>query len=137
LNREHVAADAALLLTSLRERFFDRVKELVRAWNVQPVHVSVFGSAGRGEGDTMSDIDLFVVRPDDVSEDDDEWRSQIDELAESVYRWTGNQAGIAEFARSDLRRLARERPPIVEELERDAVTLAGPTVAGLFRTGKR
>lgn len=137
LNRAHVAADAALLLTRLRERFFERVKETLAAWPVQPVHVSVFGSAARGDGDTASDVDIFIVRSDDVVEDDEQWREQVDGLAASVLSWTGNHAGIAEVSETDLRRLGRERPPIVAELEEHAVALLGLSAPNLFERSHR
>ncbi len=137
LNRDHLAADAVFVLASLRDRFFHRVNEALGGWSKQPFHASVFGSAARGDGDTASDVDFFLVRSDDTAEDDQAWRAQIDQLADDVRRWTGNHAGIVEASRSDLRRLARDQPPIIEELERDAVILLGPSVAELLRQGPR
>jgi hypothetical protein len=36
----------------------------------RPVHLSISGSAARDDGDTASDIEIFVVRPRDVADDD-------------------------------------------------------------------
>lgn len=99
-----------------------------------PIHVSVFGSAARANGDVESDIDVFVVRPEAIGEDNEQWRAQIDKLTKDVESWSGNHAGIAEVSEADLRRLQRDRPPLVRELERDAVLLAG-TPAAEFRKG--
>lgn len=85
-----------------------------------------------GEGNTESDIDLFIVRPNDVSEDDDRWRSQIDRLAADVLRWTGNHVGIAEVAEPEIDRLERDQPPILAELRSDAIALSGPEVVELL-----
>jgi predicted nucleotidyltransferase len=138
LNRDHVAADAVLILANLRGRFIDRLKEALQAWKVQPLHASVFGSMARADGDTESDIDLFLVRPDRVGEDDDQWRSQLNTLAEAIWRWTGNHAGIAEVSPRDVQRLRRERPAIVDELESDAIVLVGASPKELFHVkGKR
>ena len=101
------------------------------------LHASMFGSAARGEGDARSDIDLLVVRLASVDSDDPAWRDQLHELAAAVERWTGNRAGISEVGEAELSRLAAERPPIVEELQRDAITLAGPEARQLFRVKKR
>ncbi|HYZ93067.1 MAG TPA: hypothetical protein VFA34_11865 [Actinomycetota bacterium] len=87
----------------------------------------------RGDGDTESDIDLFVVRPTGVSEENATWRNQLDELAASIRRWTGNRSSISEVAKPELARLRRERPPVVAELEKDSVVLAGPTATELLR----
>jgi len=66
------------------------------------------------------------VRPARVSEHDSRWRAQLEQLSEHVHGWTGNHAGLSEISTTDLRRLRRERPPVVEELQREAITLAGP-----------
>jgi DNA-binding transcriptional ArsR family regulator len=132
LNRNHVAAEPVLELARLRATFFDRVKTAVEGWDPAPVHVSVFGSAARGDGDTRSDIDVLVVRHHDVSEDDLVWRDHVDRLASSILEWTGNRAGITEIGESDVRRLRQEQPDIVGSVRSDAVVISGPTPAQLF-----
>lgn len=126
LNGEHLAAPAVELLADVRSELARRLRAEVLAWELAPVHVSIFGSAARGDGDTRSDIDLFIVRPRGVDREDPRWREQLARLAARVLAWTGNQAGLSEVSESDARRLRRERPPIVEELRRDAVTITGP-----------
>jgi predicted nucleotidyltransferase len=132
LNREHLAVEPVLALLRLRSILFDRIRSEVEAWEVVPHHASVFGSAARGDGDTESDIDVFVVRPAEVDEENKQWRSQLDRLSERIGAWTGNHAGIATVSQRDVRRLTRERPPIVRELETDAVVLLGPSIKDMF-----
>jgi len=132
LNRRHLAADAVLILADLRARLIARLTDAVEAWPVRPAHAYLFGSAARADGDTRSDIDLLLVRPHGVAEDDRQWREQVNTLAESIRAWTGNHAGIAELPQSDIRRLRRKRPAIVDELERDAVVLRGLSVQELL-----
>ncbi len=67
LNREHLVTPAVESLANLRLEFLRRLKEAIRGWAVAPIHVSLFGSAARGDGNSASDIDLFIVRPDYVS----------------------------------------------------------------------
>jgi predicted nucleotidyltransferase len=136
LNRDHLAADTALILTDLRSRLTDRLKARIEGWAVPPFHVCLFGSAARGDGDTGSDVDLVVIRPSGVNEADEQWRTQLDELADAVLSWTGNHAGISEIAHSDIARLERERPAILDELERDGIVLCGAPVKDVF-AGKR
>jgi len=92
----------------------------------------MFGSAARGDGDTCSDIDVFVVRPLGTDEDDPQWRSQLDELAKAAWSWTGNHTSIAEMPEGELTRLRRERPPVVEDVIRDGITLAGEPATSLL-----
>jgi hypothetical protein len=74
------------------------------------------------------------VRPDDVSAEEGAWRQQIDGLAGQIYRWTGNRANVAEVAEQELPRLRRERPPIVAELQAEAIAVAGSEAAALFES---
>ena len=136
-NRDHIAAPIALELAGLRTELFRRLRTTIAEWQVPAAHASMFGSAARREADASSDIDLLVVRPESVDSDDPAWRDQLHELPAAVERWTGNRAGISEVGEEELARLATERPPIVDELERDAITLAGPEARQLFRVKKR
>ena len=131
-NREHLGAHAVELLASIRTELERRLRAEVTDWEISPAHVSIFGSAARGDGDTSSDIDIFVVRPAGVAEDDPGWREQLEQLSDHVHNWTGNHAAISEVSAADVRRLRRERPPVVDELRRDAITLAGPAPAELL-----
>lgn len=133
LNREHLAAPAVELLADVRTEFERRLRDEIADWKIAPVHVSIFGSAARGDGDTQSDIDIFVVRPREVSKDDPGWQEQLAQLSSRVLAWTGNHAGLADISEADTRRLRRERPPIVNELSRDAITIVGPEASELFR----
>ena len=134
-NRQHLAAPAIERLVSLRGELLERLRQTFGEWEVEPVHASMFGSAARSDGDSASDIDLFIVRPEGVDGEDETWRAQLGELAESVWRWTGNHAGIAELSESELPKLRRRRPPVLDELDADAITLAGPEVGKLLRGG--
>jgi predicted nucleotidyltransferase len=131
-NREHLAAPAVELLADLRTELARRLRDEVAAWQIAPIHLSIFGSAARGDGDTQSDIDLFIVRPRTITVEDSRWREQLARLADRVLAWTGNHAGLSEISETDTRRLRRERPPIVEELGRDAITIAGPEPSKLL-----
>jgi predicted nucleotidyltransferase len=135
-NREHLAAPAVELLADVRAELERRLRGEIAGWQVAPVHLSIFGSAARGDGDSASDIDIFVVRPRDVPDDDPNWREQLDQLSDRIRVWTGNHAALSEVSAADVRRLRRERPPVVEELRRDAITLAGPPPADLLGTTK-
>ena len=132
LNREHLAAPAVDVLAGMRSELLTRLQGAVDSWQVAPIHVSMFGSAARGEGDASSDIDLFVVRPKGVEGEEPRWRGQLDHLARLVERWTGNRAGIAEAGEEEIARLRGEEPPIVAELRSDAIAIAGTEVAALL-----
>lgn len=133
LNRAHLAAPAVELLTDLRGALISRLREELASWEIPPLHASAFGSLARGDGDSHSDVDVLLIRPEGVDLDDARWRDQLAALSASVHGWTGNQAGISELSEDDLERLRRERPPIVESLLADSLTLHGPDIRTLLR----
>jgi hypothetical protein len=133
LNREHLAYPAVIALAGMQESLAGHIQQELTTWPIAPIHVSLFGSTARGDGDTHSDIDLFVVRPAAIPEEDPSWREQLDGLASKIERWTGNRAAVLEAAEMELGRLSAERPPIVGELLSDALLLSGLEVATLLR----
>ncbi len=124
-NYDHLLASAVQEMAAARVELVRRLREIVELWEVQPLHLSLFGSAARGDGDADSDIDLFLVRPAGIQEGEETWRSQVEHLAESVRRWTGNNAGIVELSEKKMPALRRRRPPVLRELDADAIDIAG------------
>jgi predicted nucleotidyltransferase len=131
LNREHLAAPAAELLAGMRSDFLARLRSAIDSWEISPVHLSLFGSTARGDGDTSSDIDLFIIRPESVDREDQIWREQLDLLARQVERWTGNPARIAELSQAGIPRL-REQTSVANELRADAIAIVGPDATALL-----
>jgi hypothetical protein len=125
LNRDHLAAPAVEILAGMRQKLIERMQETIDEWQIAPAHVSLFGSAARGDGSTHSDIDLFVVRPRAVDEDEPSWRDQIDDLGGRIQRWTGNHASVVERDESQLASLRETQPPIFGELLSDAIVISG------------
>jgi hypothetical protein len=76
------------------------------------VSVVAFGSFAREEADAHSDIDLAVVRADDVDDDDDDddgWAESIDAWRRQVRTLTGNDVEIIEATASEATRKLRGR----------------------------
>jgi DNA-binding transcriptional ArsR family regulator len=132
LNRDHIAAPIVELLAGLRTELLRRLREALGEWRPAPLHASMFGSAARADGDASSDIDLLIVRPREVDDEDTRWRAQVDGLGEEVHAWTGNHAAIVELGEGDLDDLGRRPPPILKDLRADAIDLAGRPVRALF-----
>ncbi len=125
LNRRHIAAPVVEALAGLRAQFLSRLRDALSAWEIQPVHASLFGSAARGDGALDSDVDVFLVRPAVIDGEEATWSEQLASLSDLVFASTGNRAGIIDFAEQDIEQLLEESPPVLEELRRDAIDLAG------------
>lgn len=123
LNREHLAAGPVVALAGLRDELVERLRRGLAAWKPRPTYAALFGSAARGDGDIGSDIDVFLVRP--VSADDAyaRWSEQVDALAGSVNRWTGNDVRILEYGVDELRR--RRNEPVLASVEAEGIALVG------------
>lgn len=133
LNREHLAASAVEALSRLRASLIDRLRVEVSTWSTPPASVSLFGSAARGDGDTGSDVDLLVIRRDEIAEDSEQWTEQVSLLSEHVHAWTGNHAQIYDIDKSGLADHVRTGEQIVQDWRRDAIAISGEELAQLIR----
>jgi predicted nucleotidyltransferase len=129
LNREHLAAQPVLHLTTLRQTLFDRMRDAIDQWPSQPSHVSVFGSTARGDGNLDSDVDLLIVHR--TPERPSSWAIQISELAGQVHAWTGNHLQTYEISGSELMQHIIAGEPILSEWQRDSVIIHGLPFAKL------
>ncbi|MHB1090182.1 MAG: nucleotidyltransferase domain-containing protein [Ilumatobacteraceae bacterium] len=138
LNRDHVAAEAIMILVNLRERLIQRMREAVLGWVIAPVAVWMFGSAARGDAGSHSDIDVLVVRREAVDVDNELWQQQLSDLSSAVTTWSGNDCQILEFSRSELAVLVASDERLVAELRSDALVIAGTSplrLLGRVRVG--
>lgn len=131
LNHEHVAAPGILALASMWQTLLGRIQTSVGEWRTPPVAAWVFGSAARAEADTESDLDILIIQPDQVSSDES-WQQQIDDLAEQVYRWSGNSCEPLVLTESDLRAALQRDDRLIQELRQDAIHLSGVQPAALL-----
>jgi hypothetical protein len=128
-NREHLAWPAVEALAGLRRATLASVQHELESWQVRPVHASAFGSLARGEGGAESDIELLLVRPDDLDATEPAWGSQVERLCRGVLAWTGNRCLPVGVGRAQL-----AGDPRVESWLRDSITLIGLPLRALLRT---
>lgn len=127
LNRQHVAYQAIDQLARLRELLLDRIKTEAKSWTVPAKAIWLFGSSARGQGGPDSDLDLLIVRPDDVDDSDPRWLEQLETLSAHASLWSGNSCEVVEYGEQEVRDLVRHGERLVTELRRDAVPIAGMT----------
>lgn len=152
LNREHVAAGAAIELSRLRTLVWQRTAREVERWSVRPLYASVFGSAARQEGDTNSDIDLLLVRPSTRSELEEaqehktvvaalgmwldvimtrgmadtsvtKWDSNVDQLHGLMRRWTGNALQVVTVSAVEWSQHRQTKSAIYQSIRQDEIRL--------------
>jgi DNA-binding transcriptional ArsR family regulator len=133
LNRDHLLAPAVDVMAGARWELVQRLRDLIGGWKLRTFHASLFGSAARGEGNTASDLDILMVRGKKTEAGDPVWRQQLDDLADRVWSWTGNHAGLVELTEADMPKLLRDRPPVIEEIAEQGIDLAGLSIRKLLK----
>jgi predicted nucleotidyltransferase len=128
---EHVAARAVTALVDARRTVLDELKASASRLAVQPASVIVFGSFARGDADRSSDVDVLLVRPSEVGEDDPEWRTSIDGWVEWVRRLTGNPVELLELSLDEATAKLRSKQRLWSDIQRDGVVVFGQTIDGL------
>lgn len=127
LNHQHITAPHIVGLARTRAVLLSRMREAIGAWRPAPAYVALFGSAARGGMRADSDLDLFVVRPDDVGADDPRWSDQLATLRELVARWTGNELRSIELSAAEVAVGLRRRTALLLGVRDDGLCLYGPS----------
>jgi len=110
LNRDHVAAAAIDQLARLRDVLLERIKAEAESWTIPAKAIWLFGSTARGQGDADSDLDLLIVRPDDVDDSEPGWLEQVETLSAHASLWSGNSCEVVEYSAQEIRDLiSRQR----------------------------
>ena len=154
LNRDHVAADVAMLLSGLRLEMWKRFRTTLAKWRPRPIYACAFGSAARGDGGPESDIDVLLVHPPFPGEkkpsrsatvrevvgnlaldfalpatteaDASKWTAQTERLHGLAQRWTGNRLQVVDVSAYEWTHRRRLPEGLWDEIERDAVVLIQP-----------
>ena len=108
LNREHLGAQAIVQLAALKQLLYSKISQELSSWVVRPVYAAIFGSAARDDMSHQSDIDLFLIQPDDAPLQT--WESRVDALVAQASRWTGSDVRPLLYTETEIRTLGATEP---------------------------
>jgi len=128
---EHVAARVVLDLARATDTVLDQIGRMAQALPYPPVSVIVFGSFPRGEAGADSDIDVMVVRPTDIDEDNQDWAISIERWRTDVRRLTGNPVEVLEMSAHEAAARLTSRAQLWNEIRRDGRVVHGLDLAVL------
>jgi predicted nucleotidyltransferase len=128
---EHVASRALLALARATDTALDEMSRLAGALPHPPVSVIVFGSFARREAEADSDIDVVVVRPAEVGEDDDTWSASIEAWRRDIRRLTGNPVEVLEVSADETATKLAGRAQVWVDIRRDGRVVYGLGVGEL------
>ena len=129
-NRAHLAAGAVVELLTLRDRIIQVIKDEISAWITKPIHASLFGSAARGEGGPESDLDVLIIRPDEVPEN--QWEEQKYLSGLRLETKTGNTVSWFDISLTELKTAYKAAEPIFSEWKRDGISLSESSLSDLL-----
>lgn len=125
LARANVAARAVIELARSKEAATERLRLAAAAMEVKPESVIVFGSFARGDAVAESDIDIVMVRPDSIDDDDDDWSDALEMWRRDAAAATGNPVEIVEVSLGEARQKLRGRSEFWRNVRRDGISLYG------------
>ena len=128
---EHVAARALLGLAHSADVVLHEIGRLAAALPHPPVSVIVFGSFARREADAESDIDIVVVRPASLDEDDDSWVEALESWRNNVRWLTGNPVEVLEVSADEAATKLAGRGQVWADIRREGRVVHGLDVGEL------
>ena len=131
LAQDNEAARWITQLGQLYERVVTRLEKEAGRIAPMPASVVLFGSFARGEADSASDIDVLIVRPDDLSEGDDHWTDAVGRWTSRARRIIGNPVNVVEVGASEVPRLLRRRGSVWSNIVEEGRVLAGADLQSL------
>lgn len=129
-NRDHLASKAVVELLTLRARMIHAIEEEILAWAIMPEHSSLFGSAARGDGGVDSDLDVLIVRPEKVPEN--QWEEQKYVSGMNLRMKIGNSVAWFDVSLAELRTAKDASEPIFSAWKKDGILLTGSSLTSLL-----
>jgi predicted nucleotidyltransferase len=133
---EHLASRAILMLADLRHTFLAELRDSARRIDPSPANVTLFGSFARADDDAKSDVDVLVVRPSSVGEDDSTWEESIARWESHLRRISGNAVNHIEVGEAEVAKLIKSRRPLWQEIRREGIVLQGTPLADIGATAR-
>nr|WP_276611052.1 nucleotidyltransferase domain-containing protein [Kineococcus siccus] len=134
LNRSHVLSGPVLAVVAATGTVEAWLGDRLGRWSPPPVAVVLFGSWARGAAAPDSDLDLLVVRADDVDADGP-WGEQLHATGEELEALTGNPVQFVQVTTAQLATAVREAQPLITGLRQDGRVLVGPSLRALLAAG--
>jgi len=125
LVRSNVAARVVIDLARSRDAVIETIGAQAANCAIPPMSVIVFGSFARGEAGRDSDLDVIIVRPDDIDLEDEGWIDGIETWRVTSSAIAGNPVEVLEFGRSEIRRRLGSDGQLWHDVRREGIVVHG------------
>lgn len=129
--RTHVASQAVIALLDSRATVLRHLGSLAETTNLPAASIIVFGSFARRESEIQSDIDIVIVRPDDMDEDSRVWVDPILRWQEEASCLSGNEIQILEYTRTEVHQRLNSDVPLWDNILQDGIVVFGESLSRL------
>ena len=126
LNREHLAARPIIEIANLRGTLVNRLGSEMRSWPTPPIFAALFGSAATGTMTEGSDIDLFILMPENPKKTGEEQQlnSRLDDLIKRSSRWVGSDVRPLTFTVGEVKGAAGDEP-VLQYIADEGIPIVG------------
>ena len=135
LDRRNVAAQAVAAIEQLRDSLIAGMTRAAEEIDPSPESIILFGSMARGEARAESDIDVLVIRPTDVSYEDEGWSESVQQWIDRVRALSGNAVNLLELDRREATQRLRSNRSPWRSIATEGIVLSGLSLEDL--TGRR
>ena len=135
INQKHLCYELIKSLTQPRDLLISLIAKQVARWSPKPEAVVLFGSIAKGTAKANSDIDLLIIRPNRVHEDDDAWQDQLFRLTLAVQKATGSDLNYLDYSQAEVSNLAKSGARLVREVGQYGIVISGEFSYRVVRAG--
>ncbi len=125
INQKHLSYQLLKSLIRPTDSLIALISKRLSRFSPKPEAVVLFGSVAKGTAKPGSDIDLLLIRPNRIKEDDDAWQDQLFRLTLAVQSATGNELNYLDYSQAEVQSLARSGARLISEINRHGIVLLG------------
>ncbi len=128
---EHIASKSLLALANARRGVFAELGLLAELVHPQPTSTIAFGSVARGDSEAESDLDLVIVRPGELL-DENQWAESLEKFRISSQRACGNRVELLEVEAREIAARLAAQAGVWNDVRREGIVVFGLTIHELM-----
>lgn len=122
---QNLGAQAVLALLEIKDTLIAELEKRAKALRPRPVNLTLFGSIARGEVTAASDIDILVIRPSAVPDEDASWWKALGDWVDEARNLSGNRINLLEVPEKEVRAHMRSKRPPWNSISDEGIMLVG------------
>jgi len=125
INQKHLCYELIKSLTQPRDLLISFLARQIARWSPKPEAAVLFGSIAKGTAKSNSDIDLLIIRPNRIREEDDAWQDQLFRLTLALQKATGSDLNYLDYSQAEVASLAKSGARLIREVSQYGIVISG------------